>query len=76
MKMGPSVNPLVYEVYLGCPSDIPGELKLAVWNLLQQWAVKNDCPLLSKDIMTTEGLHFQVVMKRRHGPARSDWPWA
>jgi hypothetical protein len=70
-----SVNPLVYLVYLGgCPSTTPGELKLSVWNLLQRWAVKNDCPLQGKDIMSEDGWRFEVIVKRRFGPARDTNP--
>ena len=71
----PSVNPLMYEVYIGCPSNITGAMKLAVWNLLQIWAIKNGCPLQGKNISSPDGLRFQVVITRRFGPARDEIPW-
>jgi hypothetical protein len=76
LKAAPSVNPLVYEVYLGCDPTTPGELRLGIWNLLQQWAVKNGNQLQGKDVSSPDGLRFQVIISRRFGPARDAKPWA
>lgn len=64
----------MYEVYIGCDPTTPGELRLGIWNLLQQWAVKNGSPLQGKDILKPDGLRFQVITTRRFGPARSETP--
>lgn len=75
LRLVPSVNPLLHEVYLDCSPSTSGTQRMLVWNLLQQWAVKNGCPLQGKDIGNPLGLRFQVVTTRRFGPPRNDWPY-
>lgn len=74
MSVHETVNPLVFTVYLKTQAKLPGKLKLGVWNLLQQWATRNDCPLQGRDVMKSDGWDFNVIVKRRYGPPRSESP--
>lgn len=74
----PTVNPLVYAVYLKWASPVSNKLRNSVWNLFQIWAAKNDCVPQGKvdhgDSEFNKELTVSVVVKQRLGLPKREQP--
>lgn len=72
----PTINPLVHRVSIRWSEPLNGNLVMHTWNLLQEWAAKNDCAFdghTEKDKGFTY-LRVKVVTKRRLGPPKDIAP--
>jgi len=70
----PTVNPLVYTVFISWREPLSGSIVLKVWNLMQKWLTKNDCiPNGSVDTKPLSIL-IHVIVKRRFGNPKDESP--
>jgi hypothetical protein len=71
----PSVNPLIYTVKVAWEEPLSGKLVNSVWNLLQQWAVLNDCVPEGAVSETPTSITVRMIVKRRLGAPKDVTPW-
>jgi hypothetical protein len=70
-----TVNPLIYTVVFTFGEKQPGKQMLLLWNVVQQYAAKNDAVPKGK-VYSNDGtkLAVDVILKRRLGPPRNEAP--
>lgn len=74
VDLHPTVNPLVYTVKFFFEDSVPSKLSLKLWNLVQQYAVKNDCVPEGKVMLTPFLMVVRIVVKRRLGMDKNETP--
>lgn len=74
VRVGTTVNPLVFTIRLDFSEPIAGKNMLLVWNLFQMYASKNETVPKGKAAIGNRSLLTEVVVKRRLGPPRNKHP--
>lgn len=65
----------MYNIKIKWGDPVSGKLIGLMWNLLEIWAVKNDCVLDGKVDTHPDSLSTNLITKRRLGPPRDVTPW-
>lgn len=70
-----TVNPLMYRIVFSFGERQSGKQMLLLWNVVQQYAAKNDAAPQGK-VESEDGrrLAVDIVVKRRLGPPRNEQP--
>lgn len=69
-----TVNPLVYKITFYFPDALTGQQMLLVWNLLQQYAAKNEAIPQGKVEKEGARLTASVIIRRRLGLPKAEHP--
>ena len=73
-RLDPTVNPLTYKLTLHFSEVQSGKQLLLLWNLLQQYAARNDAVLSQKAQLEPARIITTVLLRQRLGLPRSDVP--
>lgn len=74
IELEKTVNPLVYDFTLHFEELIAGPRMLQIWNMLQQYAAKNETIPQGKVAIGPFSMRVKLVVKRRLGPPRDEKP--
>lgn len=75
VKINPTVNPLLFKLQFDFSEAQPGERMGMIWNLIQQYAAKNETVPQGNVSIEDRSLTTQVAVKRRLGLPRNARPW-
>ena len=74
LQMSKTVNPLVYSIIMEFPEPLSSSEYQGLWNMFQIWASKNDCVPYGKVRREGSSVVAEVIIKRRNGPDRKEFP--